>query len=34
MKTFERIRPGLKLSPGVPPRRATRPAAPEPSDEG
>ena len=28
MKTFERIRSGLKLSPGVPPRRAIRPAVP------
>ena len=28
MKTFERIRSGLKLSPGVPARRAARPAPP------
>jgi hypothetical protein len=32
MKTFERIRAGLKLSPGVPPRRASRPAAPASSE--
>ena len=32
MKTFDRIRPGLKLAPGAPPRRAPRAAAaaPEP----
>jgi DNA-binding transcriptional LysR family regulator len=29
MKTFERIRPGLKLSLGVPPRRASRASAAE-----
>jgi DNA-binding transcriptional LysR family regulator len=34
MKTFERIRPGLKLSPGVPPKRAASPAASEATDEG
>jgi hypothetical protein len=36
MKTFERIRSGLKLSPGVPPKGAIRPAVPasqEPADE-
>jgi hypothetical protein len=31
MKTFERIRAGLKLSPGVPPRRAGRVIASAPS---
>jgi len=30
MKTFERIRSGLKLSPGVPPRRPK--PVPEPAD--
>ena len=33
MKTFERIRSGLKLSPGVPARRAARPATPAPPAE-
>jgi hypothetical protein len=34
MKTFDRIRPGLKLSPGVPPRRGGRAAPPSPAPDG
>jgi DNA-binding transcriptional LysR family regulator len=33
MRTFERIRPGLKLSPGVPPRRRPAPAGDHAGDE-
>ena len=34
INTFERIRSGLKLSPGVPPRRASRAVQPTPAAEG